>query len=74
MQATVGDVNISKPGSFDFVGKAKWSAWKKLEGTPKEQAESNYCKLVDELVNAEASSSGGEAPTMDERKLKYLID
>jgi diazepam-binding inhibitor (GABA receptor modulator, acyl-CoA-binding protein) len=27
MQATVGDVNISKPKLLDFRGKSKWDAW-----------------------------------------------
>jgi hypothetical protein len=26
-QATVGDINVAKPGFFDFVGKYKYSAW-----------------------------------------------
>uniref|UniRef100_A0A8C4S6D3 Acyl-CoA-binding protein n=1 Tax=Erpetoichthys calabaricus TaxID=27687 RepID=A0A8C4S6D3_ERPCA len=31
-QATVGDVNTARPGMLDFKGKAKWDAWKALEG------------------------------------------
>ena len=31
-QATKGDVNISRPGFFDYAGKAKWDAWAKLKG------------------------------------------
>lgn len=27
---------------MDFVGKAKWDAWKKLEGTSKEDAKRTY--------------------------------
>lgn len=27
---------------MDFVGKAKWDAWKKLEGTSKEDAKRAY--------------------------------
>ena len=29
-QATVGVCNTEKPGTFDFVGRAKWSAWNSL--------------------------------------------
>ncbi|KAK2141673.1 hypothetical protein LSH36_1058g00001 [Paralvinella palmiformis] len=29
-QATVGKVNISRPGMIDFVGRAKWDAWNSL--------------------------------------------
>jgi diazepam-binding inhibitor (GABA receptor modulator, acyl-CoA-binding protein) len=31
-QATVGDVNIERPGMFSMEGKAKWDAWKANEG------------------------------------------
>ncbi|KAI0334240.1 acyl-CoA-binding protein [Cubamyces sp. BRFM 1775] len=46
-QATVGDVNTSRPGMLDFVGKAKWDAWKSVEGTSKEDA---YAKYVEKLL------------------------
>ncbi|KAI0787458.1 acyl-CoA-binding protein [Fomes fomentarius] len=46
-QATVGDVNTSRPGMLDFVGKAKWDAWKNVEGTSTEEA---YAKYVEKLV------------------------
>ncbi len=29
-QSTVGTVNTKRPGMTDFVGKAKWDAWKAL--------------------------------------------
>jgi len=29
-------------GMMDFVGKAKWDAWKKVEGTSKEDAKRAY--------------------------------
>ncbi|ESW96541.1 hypothetical protein HPODL_03162 [Ogataea parapolymorpha DL-1] len=48
-QATVGDNTTDKPGVFDFKGKYKWEAWKKLEGTSQEEAEKKYIALVDEL-------------------------
>lgn len=31
-QATIGDVNVPRPGIFDFVGRAKWDAWAKMRG------------------------------------------
>ncbi|KIM84172.1 hypothetical protein PILCRDRAFT_6454 [Piloderma croceum F 1598] len=42
--ATVGDVNIPRPGMFDLVGKSKWDAWKAEceKGTTKEQAWTAY--------------------------------
>ncbi|CAI5670766.1 unnamed protein product [Oreochromis niloticus] len=48
-QATVGDVNTSRPGMFDFTGKAKWDAWEKQKGKSKENAMNEYVSLVEEL-------------------------
>uniref|UniRef100_A0A8C6M5Y7 Diazepam binding inhibitor, acyl-CoA binding protein n=1 Tax=Nothobranchius furzeri TaxID=105023 RepID=A0A8C6M5Y7_NOTFU len=48
-QATVGDVNTARPGMLDFTGKAKWDAWEKQKGKNKEDAISEYIKLVEEL-------------------------
>nr|KAG5700616.1 hypothetical protein BaRGS_015446 [Batillaria attramentaria] len=31
-QATVGDVNTSRPGLLDLKGKAKWDAWESRKG------------------------------------------
>lgn len=52
-QATVGDVNASRPGQFDFVGRAKWDAWERLKGTPRSEAMRAYIDLVDELKRAD---------------------
>ncbi|VDC06850.1 unnamed protein product [Peniophora sp. CBMAI 1063] len=51
-QATIGDVNTARPGMLDFVGKAKWDAWKKLEGTSKETAQEEYVKKLIEVLEA----------------------
>jgi len=48
-QATDGDVKGDRPGGFDFVGGAKFDAWSKLTGTSREEAMTNYVKLVDKL-------------------------
>lgn len=48
-QATEGDVSGDKPGMFDFVAGAKYSAWEALKGTSKEQAAQQYIDLVEEL-------------------------
>ncbi|RTE73984.1 hypothetical protein BHE90_011577 [Fusarium euwallaceae] len=39
------------PGTFDFKGKAKYNAWKKVvdEGVTPEAAQEQYVKLVEEL-------------------------
>jgi len=49
-QATVGDVNTSRPGLLDLKGKAKWDAWSALKGTSQEDAKGKYVALVDELA------------------------
>ncbi|KAF9451913.1 acyl-CoA-binding protein [Macrolepiota fuliginosa MF-IS2] len=49
-QATIGDVNTNRPGMLDFVGKAKWDAWKEVEGKSKEDAQKEYVKKLLELL------------------------
>jgi acyl-CoA-binding protein len=48
-QGTVGDINISEPGPFDFVGRAKYDAWERLKGTSKDVAMKEYITLVQYL-------------------------
>lgn len=48
-QATIGDVNTTRPGMLDFQGKAKWDAWNGVKGTSKEDAESQYVDHVEML-------------------------
>ena len=50
-QGSEGDVNGKKPGAFDLVGKAKWTAWEKLEGTSNDEAMQKYIDMVEELTN-----------------------
>ena len=38
-----------RPGMSDMKGKAKWDAWKKCEGTSKEDAMKKYCEVVKRL-------------------------
>ena len=51
-QATEGDVEGKRPGMTDFVGRAKYDAWAKLKGTPKEDAMQQYIDLVESLKSA----------------------
>lgn len=48
-QATEGDNENDKPGFADLVARAKWEAWKKLEGTSREDAMQQYADLIDSL-------------------------
>ncbi|KAI6042541.1 Acbp from Moniliophthora Perniciosa [Pisolithus marmoratus] len=45
-QATEGDVSSSRPGMFDFVGKAKWDAHNSVKGLSKEEAMQTYVRLL----------------------------
>lgn len=48
-QATEGDVTGSRPGALDFVGRAKYDAWKARSGVKKDVAMRAYIKLVEHL-------------------------
>ena len=48
-QATEGDNEEAKPGFADLVARAKWDAWKKLEGTSADDAMQQYIDLIAEL-------------------------
>jgi acyl-CoA-binding protein len=48
-QGSAGDVSGEKPGFFDFVGAAKYSAWEKLQGTSQADAQASYIDLVKKL-------------------------
>ena len=48
-QAKEGDVSGDRPGAFDFVGRSKYDAWAKLEGTSREDAMQNYIDIVERL-------------------------
>lgn len=45
-QATVGDINIEKPGFLNFKSKSKWNAWNEIKGMSKEDAKVNYVNLA----------------------------
>ncbi|CAO3697969.1 hypothetical protein G6F70_002731 [Rhizopus microsporus] len=48
-QATVGDVNTSRPSLFEFVARAKWDAWNKCKGLSPAEAKLKYIESVEEL-------------------------
>jgi len=48
-QGTEGDIAGAKPGFFDFVGTAKFEAWSRLKGVPRELAQQQYVELVASL-------------------------
>lgn len=59
-QATVGDVEGKRPGFTDFVGRAKYDAWKKRKGTDQENAKQEYVNLVNDLKESEGSAGFGD--------------
>ena len=48
-QGSEGDVSGEKPGFFDFDGTAKYEAWAKLKGMPRDEAMKKYVDLVKKL-------------------------
>ncbi len=44
-QATVGDTTGDRPGFMDLVGRAKWDAWKAVEGKSPNEAMQAYVDL-----------------------------
>jgi len=48
-QASEGDVKGSRPGMIKVKDRAKWDAWKKLQGMKNTDAMNNYTKLVEKL-------------------------
>lgn len=48
-QATQGDATGERPGGFNFVGAAKYDAWKALNGQSSETAQQEYVALVQQL-------------------------
>ena len=51
-QGSAGDVEGSRPGFTDMVGRAKYDAWAALKGTAQEEAQQQYVDLIDELKDA----------------------
>ncbi|KAL0481799.1 acyl-CoA-binding protein [Acrasis kona] len=45
-QATEGDVKGSQPYSIQFEARAKWDAWKSVEGLSADEAKQKYIDLV----------------------------
>ena len=48
-QASAGDVEGSRPGFTDMVGRAKYDAWAGLKGTSADEAMQQYIDLIESL-------------------------
>ena len=49
-QATIGDVNTSKPSFWDVKGKAKYEAWSQNKGMTQSEAKEQYINMVQFLL------------------------
>ncbi|WP_310387906.1 acyl-CoA-binding protein [Roseateles sp.] len=48
-QGSSGDVDGSRPGFTDMVGRAKWDAWNELKGQSQDEAKQSYIDLIESL-------------------------
>jgi len=48
-QGSAGDVEGSRPGFTDMVGRAKYDAWAALQGTSQDAAQQQYIDLIEDL-------------------------
>lgn len=48
-QGSAGDVEGSRPGFTDMVGRAKFDAWAGLKGTSQDEAQQQYIDLIESL-------------------------
>jgi len=49
-QATIGDINIEKPGFLNFKEVTKWESWNSYKGITQFNAEVKYIMYVNELI------------------------
>ena len=56
-QATVGDVNVDRPGMMDFKGKAKWDAWNGKKGMSQDDAKTKYVEYANQMVEKHGTQS-----------------
>ncbi len=48
-QANEGDVSGKRPGMMDFVGRAKYDAWGKVQGMSSDEAMQKYIGRLEEM-------------------------
>lgn len=49
-QGSLGDNPDTRPGFSDMVGRAKWDAWTRLQGSPRDEAMTQYIELIESLA------------------------
>ncbi|CAO3617256.1 unnamed protein product [Mucor hiemalis] len=60
-QVSGGDIDTQRPGIFDVVGRAKWDAWKKLEGTSELEAKYRYVEILLKVATEAYKKPAGRA-------------
>lgn len=53
-QGSQGNVEGSRPGMLNVAGRAKYDAWKGLEGMSKDEAQQKYVDLVQQLIDRDS--------------------
>lgn len=48
-QGKIGDVTGDRPGTMNFVGRAKFDTWAEIAGMPQDDAMQSYIDLVESL-------------------------
>lgn len=72
-QAVNGENTTKKPSSFNFVGSAKWNAWKELSGMTQDEAKLKYVKIVEDLLKAEGGEVTEEVNERSDSKYNNLV-
>ncbi|GAA5805554.1 hypothetical protein HPULCUR_011073 [Helicostylum pulchrum] len=60
-QVSQGNINTPRPGIFDVVGRAKWDAWKKLEGITELKAKHAYVEILLQVAMEAYKKPAGRA-------------
>ena len=61
-QATEGNIQGKRPGILNVKDRAKWDAWKKLEGQSETQAQQNYATYNSPAMKAHRAQMAGSVP------------
>ncbi|EPB83888.1 hypothetical protein HMPREF1544_09342 [Mucor circinelloides 1006PhL] len=60
-QVSHGDIDTQRPGIFDVVGRAKWDAWKKFQGTSEMEAKHRYVETLLQAAKEAYKKPAGRA-------------
>ncbi|KAI8890437.1 ACBP-domain-containing protein [Backusella circina FSU 941] len=60
-QVSLGDISTQRPGIFDVVGRAKWDAWKKLQGLSEQESKHRYVEILLQVATEAYKKPAGRA-------------